>query len=81
MNRDPQRKNEEAEPVSAAPSEDLQGKPNCTYHAAGCADYRNGITDCSRCGFDRDEAERRRKIPFTIGADGLARKIIGRKDQ
>ena len=77
MNRDPQRKNKEVKPVSVAPSEDLHGKPNCTYHAA---DYRNGITDCSRCGFDRDEAERRRKIPFTIGADGLARKIIGRKE-
>lgn len=31
---------------------------------------------CKRCGFNRGEDERRRKIPFTRSEDGLYRKVI-----
>lgn len=36
--------------------------------------------DCERCGFDRAENERRKKIPLTLCKDGLMRKIIPRKN-
>ncbi len=50
--------------------------PNCTYHINGCASPGG----CESCGFDKREAERRKLLPLTIGPDGLARKVIRRKD-
>jgi len=49
--------------------------PNCLYHPHGC-----GNPNCARCGFDRAEAERRRKLPLVRGRDGLRRKIIKRQE-
>lgn len=49
--------------------------PNCLYHPHGC-----GFPQCSGCGFDRAEAERRRKLPLVRGRDGLRRKIIKRQE-
>ena len=44
---------------------------SCTQ--GGC-----GITtrDCTGCGFNEAEAERRKKIPLKVGADGLRYKNI-----
>lgn len=33
--------------------------------------------DCERCGFNPEEAERRKDIPLTECDDGLRRKILG----
>ncbi len=37
-----------------------------------CPDPRH----CFGCGFTRSENERRKQIPFSIGKDGLRRKLI-----
>ena len=50
--------------------------PNCLYTASGCPVPWN----CKNCGFDRDEAERRRAIPLTPNCYGLLRKNIGRSN-
>lgn len=42
---------------------------------AGCA----WPTGCSKCGFDRKEAERRKRLPLILCEDRLYRKIIGKK--
>lgn len=39
------------------------------------------IGQCSRCGFDRSENERRKLLPLVKGEDGLRRKIIPRKER
>ena len=36
-------------------------------------------SNCSRCGFDKAENERRKKLPLVLGRDGLRRKIIPRE--
>ena len=50
-----------------------QVKENCLCPSSYC--YRN----CERCGFDKDENERRKQIPLTLCPDGLRRKIIPRR--
>lgn len=48
----------------------------------GCARWRGAVsagltfTACERCGFDKQEASRRMKIPLTLCPDGLQRKLI-----
>lgn len=37
--------------------------------------------DCENCGFNPQEAERRKNIPLTLCKDGLRRKIIGVKHE
>ena len=49
--------------------------PHCTLAAHGCR-VPGG---CDTCGFEKSEVERRKQLPLTIGTDGLARKIVGRK--
>ena len=34
---------------------------------------------CSSCGFDKNEAERRKQLPLVLCKDGLRRKIISTK--
>lgn len=46
---------------------------NCT--AGGC----KGPHECKGCGFDRKEAERRKRLPLYLCTDGLARMFIVRK--
>lgn len=46
---------------------------NCL--CGGC----DAIGQCTRCGFDRAENERRKKLPL-VNIDGLRRKIIPRND-
>lgn len=82
MSRGPWKKNTAAEPASAPAPPPEPPKlptaiiiPNCTYHINGCASPGG----CESCGFDKREIERRKQIPLTIGSDGLARKIVGRK--
>ena len=50
--------------------------PNCLYTASGCPVPWN----CKNCGFDRDEAERRKTVPLTPNRYGLLRKNIGRSN-
>lgn len=38
-------------------------------------------SNCSRCGFNKAEAERRKKLPLVLWSDGLRRKIIPRKER
>ena len=82
MSRGPRKKNTAAEPTPAPAPPPEPPKlptaiiiPNCTYHINGCASPGG----CESCGFDKREAERRKQIPLDIGSDGLARKIVGRK--
>ena len=35
------------------------------------------IKNCARCGWNRQEAARRRRLPLVRCADGLKRKIVG----
>ena len=48
----------------------------------GCVRWRGAVsagltfTACERCGFDKQEADRRMKIPLTLCRDGLKRKLI-----
>ena len=42
---------------------------------AGCAQPK----DCSKCGFNKREAARRRRLPLEQGPNGLWRKVIRRK--
>lgn len=44
---------------------------------AGCSKPKN----CSRCGFNRKEAARRKRLPLMPGEDGLLRKVIPRKKE
>lgn len=37
------------------------------------------FTKCERCGWDEEEANRRKKIPLTLCKDGLRRIIIPKK--
>lgn len=46
--------------------------PNCLYSEVGC----RGPIECLHCGFDRQEAERRKTIPLTRAKDGTRRKRI-----
>lgn len=39
------------------------------------------LNECARCGFNIAEDEMRKKIPLTLGKDGLRRKIIPAKPQ
>jgi len=52
--------------------------PGCMLNPAyGCT---AGEKKCGGCGFDRAEAERRKRLPFVRGEDGLLRKIVKRKE-
>lgn len=51
-------------------------KPPKNCLRGGC----DSVGKCSRCGFDREEYERRKKLPLVLGPDGLRRKIIPRKE-
>ena len=51
-----------------------QSKPNCLMGSCTMGG------DCERCGFDRKEDERRKKLPLTLCEDGLMRKIIPKRD-
>lgn len=44
--------------------------PNCLM--GGCAEPRN----CENCGFDRKEAARRKRLPFSIMPGGIRRKVV-----
>lgn len=44
----------------------------CTNENGNFCEHR----DCARCGFNADEAERRKNIPLTECDDGLRRKVI-----
>ena len=48
--------------------------PDCLM--GGCAEPRN----CENCGFDRKEAARRRRLPFSIMPDGIRRKFVHKWD-
>lgn len=48
----------------------------CTLGDARTANCRD-IGACSHCGWSKAEAERRRAIPLTPDAQGLARKAVG----
>ncbi len=48
----------------------------CTLGDARAANCRD-IGACSHCGWSKAEAERRRAIPLTPDAQGLARKAVG----
>lgn len=85
MSRGPWKKKKATEPTPAPPPPPPKPEPplkqtdiiipRCTYHINGCR-VPGG---CENCGFDKREAERRKQLPLTIGPDGLARKIVGRK--
>ena len=45
---------------------------NCLYSTFGC----HGPCECQRCGFDKDEAARRKAIPLTPCEDGTRHKVI-----
>lgn len=53
---------------------------NCIKH--GCEDWENNYISaepypfCEHCGFNKLEAERRKKIPLVLCEDGLRRKIL-----
>lgn len=38
-------------------------------------------SNCSRCGFNKAENERRKLLPLVKGPDGLRRKIIPRDEE
>lgn len=44
-----------------------------------CAEY-SSTQDCQKCGFYADEAERRKRIPLTVGKNGLRRKRISKEE-
>lgn len=44
---------------------------------AGCGKHKEDA--CLTCGFYRGEAERRKKIPLTMGPGGLRRKVVGQE--
>lgn len=47
--------------------------PNCVYNENGCSTPRG----CDRCGFDRQEARRRKRMPLVLdGETGLLRKRV-----
>lgn len=37
------------------------------------------LAECERCGWDKEENERRRKLPLVVGKDGLRRIVIPAK--
>ncbi len=52
--------------------------PNCLRSENGCG--RANREKCATCGWDKDEDERRKAIPLTLGTKGLRRKVIHRPD-
>lgn len=50
----------------------------CTMGGCGTLWYPGA---CKKCGFNKDEAERRRKLPMEVCPDGLRRKILRRWSQ
>lgn len=55
----------------------IKPKPPENCLLGGC----DTIGKCSRCGFDREENERRKKIQLVRGNDGIRRKIIQRSSR
>lgn len=49
----------------------------CTNERGKFCDTRN----CAHCGFNPEEAKRRKEIPLTLCEDGLRRKILGGQDE
>ena len=45
----------------------------------GCS-HHNDFKSCPRCGFNRDEDKRRKKLPMIKGEDGLLRKYVGKSN-
>lgn len=46
----------------------------------GCP-FFTGYVNCLKCGFNRYEDTRRKKIPLTVGPDGLRRKYVGNRSE
>lgn len=53
--------------------DDIEVIMNCTK--GGCGTFVDAER-CGRCGFNREEAERRKGLPMIRGADGLWRKYV-----
>lgn len=55
---------------------------NCTKGL--CAEYERMVLNdekpvcCNGCGFEVNEVERRKKVPFTRDKNGRLRKLVGR---
>lgn len=49
---------------------------NCALGDAGCED---AFKNCSRCGWDWEEADRRKKLPLETDEFGVKRKVIRRE--
>ena len=58
---------------------DIEDKEPAELHCimGGCGEHKEG--ECLTCGFYRVEAERRKRIPLTMGPDGLKRKVVGQE--
>lgn len=54
--------------------------PNCLRFTDGCDLGKTSRKNCATCGWDKDEDERRKAIPLTLGPKGLHRKVIHRPD-
>lgn len=51
---------------------------NCALRDGGCeSEHKN----CSRCGWDWEEAERRKKLPLETDEKGFRKKVIRRATQ
>lgn len=46
--------------------------------AGGCKEFR-GFAGCARCGFNKYEDRRRKRLPLVKGPDGLRRRYVGIK--
>lgn len=51
---------------------------NCALGDGGCEDT---FKNCSRCGWDWEEAERRKKLPLETDEFGVRKKVIRRATQ
>lgn len=54
--------------------------PNCLRSEDGCGRGHANRASCATCGWDKDEDERRKAIPLTLGPKGLHQKVINRPD-
>lgn len=50
----------------------------CIMDKQGCT---SSIRNCATCGFDVDEAERRKKLPLETDENGIRKKVIRRATQ
>lgn len=52
---------------------------NCRF--GGCSEGKANGTACQHCGFDKDEHERRKKLPLVRCEDGLVRMSWNKRDR